>query len=134
MKLYLINSTRTNNFNDEQMLGKIKTLWGEATRKLESHQNSVYGVYYDYESDYKADHSLSVAIEDNNGNTFIEIPSNEIYEVFKVDTTDEQGIIKAWSKIWEQEEAGSLKRAYSYDFEKYNPNGEIEIHIAIKQS
>lgn len=116
------------------MLGKIKTLWGEATRKLESHQNSVYGVYYDYESDYKADHSLSVAIEDNNGNTFIEIPSNEIYEVFKVDTTDEQGIIKAWSKIWEQEEAGSLKRAYSYDFEKYNPNGEIEIHIAIKQS
>lgn len=132
MKLYLINSIRTNNFNDEQMLGKIKTMWGEASRKLENHRNSVYGVYYNYESDYKGDYSLSVAIEDNNGKSFIEIPNNEKYEVFKVDTTDEQGIIKTWSEIWKQEETGSLNRAYSYDFEKYYPNGEIEIHITIK--
>ncbi|MED0675248.1 MULTISPECIES: AraC family transcriptional regulator [Aneurinibacillus] len=93
MKLYFINSIRTNNFNDEQMMEKIKTMWGEASRKLKNHQNSVYGVYYDYESDYKGDYSLSVAIEDNNGKSFIEIPNNEKYEVFKVDTTDEQGII-----------------------------------------
>jgi predicted transcriptional regulator YdeE len=132
MLLYLVNSIRTNNFNDKQIMGKITTMWEEAYRNLEQYENSIYGVYYDYESDYKGDYSLSVAIEDNYGKSFIEIPKSEKYEIFKVDTTEEQGIIKTWRKIWEQEEAGALERAYSFDFEKYYPNGEIEIHIAIK--
>jgi len=38
-------------------------------------------------------------------------------------------MFKTWSKIWKQEETGLLERAYTYDFEKYSPNGEIEIHI-----
>ncbi|MFS0647164.1 hypothetical protein [Siminovitchia sp. 179-K 8D1 HS] len=40
--------------------------------------------------------------------------------------------MKTWKRIWELEEAGLLERVYTYDFEKYLPNGEIEIHIAIK--
>jgi predicted transcriptional regulator YdeE len=131
MQLYLINGIRTNNFNDEQMMGKIQTMWAEAYCNLEQYQNSIYGVYYDYKSNYKGDYSLSVAIEENYGKSFIEIPESEKYVIFKVDPTDEQGIIKTWNKIWKQEEAGVLKRAYSYDFEKYYPSGEIEIYIAI---
>ena len=46
-------------------------------------------------------------------------------------TSDEQGIFKTWKKIWDQEDSGLLERAYTYDFEKYTPNGEIEIYIAI---
>ncbi|MEI3612214.1 GyrI-like domain-containing protein [Pseudogracilibacillus sp. SO30301A] len=132
MRLYLVNSIRTNNFTDKEVMGKIQTMWEEAYRSLKQYQNSIYGIYYDYESDYKGDYSLSVAIEDEFGESFIEIPAKKKYEIYKVDTTDEQGILNTWSKIWEEEEAGVLKRAYSYDFEKYFPNGEIEIHIAIK--
>lgn len=132
MKLFLVNSIRTNNFNDKEMMAKIKTMWEESYRNLEQYHNSIYGVYYDYESNYKGDYSLSVAIEDRYGETFIGIPKNEKYEIFKVDTSDELGVVNTWKRIWEQEEAGLLDRAYTYDFEKYLPNGEIEIHIAIK--
>ncbi|MEL4025130.1 GyrI-like domain-containing protein [Lysinibacillus endophyticus] len=132
MKLFLLNSIRTNNFNDEEIMVKIKTMWEDAYRKLEHHQNSIFGVYYDYENNYKGDYSLSVGIEESYGESFIEIPNNEKYEIFKVDTSDEMGVINTWSKIWEKEEAGLLDRAYKYDFEKYSPNGEIEIYIAIK--
>nr|WP_106783168.1 effector binding domain-containing protein [Lysinibacillus timonensis] len=132
MNLYIINSIRTNNFNDEQMMGKIKSLWEEASRKLVNYQEAVYGVYYDYDSNYKGDYSLSVAIEENNSASIIYLSNDTKYEVFNVDHTDEQGIIKTWGQIWELEESGLLERAYSYDFEKYYPNGEIEIHIATK--
>ncbi len=70
MMLYIIDSIRTNNFHGEQMMGKIRTLWENASRKLEHHQNNVYGIYYDYESDYRGDYLLSIAIEENNGEAF----------------------------------------------------------------
>ncbi|WP_428911682.1 GyrI-like domain-containing protein [Niallia sp. Krafla_26] len=132
MKLYLVNSIRTNNFTDAQMTVKIKKLWEDSSRKIVLGQKNVYGVYYDYESDYKGNYSLSVAIDENNGNPFIEIPLNERYEIFRVDSADEQGIVKTWKKIWDQEASGLLERAYTYDFEKYSTNGEVEIYIAIK--
>lgn len=131
MQVYLVNSIRTNNFNDDQMMEKIKIMWKEASQSLTDEQNCTYGVYYDYESNYKGDYSLGVGIE-SKGETMIEIPAPEFYKVFKVDAADEQGIFKAWSKIWNLEETGALHRAYTLDYEKYYPNGEIEIHIAIK--
>jgi len=133
MKLYLVSTIRTNNFKDEQIMNKIKTVWEEAYQHLgQNHSGIKYGVYYNYESDYKGDYSLGVATQDRYGESIISIPENEKYEVFKVDILNEHGIINAWKKIWELEEARELERAYSYDFEKYFPNGEIEIHIAIK--
>jgi predicted transcriptional regulator YdeE len=68
MKLFIIDSIRTNNFHDEQMMEQIKTMQENAFRKLEHHLNNVYGVYY--ESDYRGDYSLSIAIEENNGEAF----------------------------------------------------------------
>ncbi|WP_078596247.1 GyrI-like domain-containing protein [Evansella clarkii] len=130
MKLSIVKSIRTNNFNDEHVMQKITGMWKEASERLPKHE-SIYGVYHEYQSDYKGDYTLSISVEDSNGESFIEIPSNDPYRIFKVDTT-EQGIFNTWNSIWEQEEAGILNRAYSFDFEKYYPNGEIEIHIAIK--
>lgn len=111
---------------------KISKLWKEAFNQLTNHENITYGVYHDYESDYKGDYSLSIAIENSDREPFIEIPNNEKYEIFKVDTSEEQGIFNTWNKIWDREEEGTLKRAYTYDFEKYYPNGDIEVHIAVK--
>lgn len=69
MKLSIINSMRTNNFNDERIMQKITELWKEASERLTKNESITYGVYYEYESDYKGDYSLSVAIEDKNGET-----------------------------------------------------------------
>lgn len=133
MQLSLINSIRTNNFNDNQMGSKIGSLWKEASDKLKTYKNNtVYGVYYDYVDNYKGDYSLGVGIEENNKDPIINIPNQECYKVFKVDTTQKQGILNTWNIIWGLEDKGTLNRAYTVDFEKYYPNGEIEIHIATK--
>ncbi|MBE1442788.1 GyrI-like domain-containing protein [Paenibacillus sp. OAS669] len=132
MKLTIINDVRTNNFNDYLLLQKITGLWKEASNSLTNRDIIIYGVYHDYESDYKGDYTLSVAFEDSKSESSLEIPDSAEYEIFNVDSAEEQGVINTWRKIWERENSGTLKRAYTYDFEKYYPNGEIEIYIAIK--
>jgi len=132
MDLTVIKSVRTNNFNNEAIMEKISNMWKEASNVLENHNGLTYGLYYDYESDYKGDYTLTVAIEGNEKDATIQIPEKSTYKVFEVDTSDEYGILNTWKKIWELEENGDLNRAYTYDFEIYFPNGQVEIHIAIK--
>lgn len=132
MQLTILQSIRTNNFMDELVMEKISGMWKEASGRITKHDGMTYGVYHEYESDYKGDYTLSVAIEMNEKLPSIEIPDSERFEIFTVDPSDEQGIFKTWQKIWALEEEGRLERAYSYDFEKYSPNGDIEIHIAIR--
>jgi predicted transcriptional regulator YdeE len=132
MKLTVLQSIRTNNFNDQQMAEKFTNMWSEASRLIRNKDSITYGVYYGYDSNYKGDYSVSVAVEDMEGDEFIELPVKGKYKIFQVDTNNEQGIYHTWSEIWEEEEAGLLKRAYSYDYEKYYPNGKIEIYIAEK--
>lgn len=114
------------------MLQKITELWRDASDTLAKDGNTKYGLYHNYESDYKGDYSLSIAIESNGEEPTIAIPQNEKYVIYQVETGNEQGIFNTWAEIWAQEETGTLKRAYTYDFEKYYPDGEIEIYIAIK--
>ncbi|CUB12287.1 GyrI-like domain-containing protein [Bacillus paranthracis] len=132
MKLTIINSVRTNNFNDSFLIQKITRLWKESSNRLTNKEIITYAVYHNYESNYKGDYSLSIAIEDNNGEPSLEIPNNAKYEIFNVDTAVENGVVNTWKEIWERENAGTLERIYKYDFEKYYPNGEIEVYIAIK--
>ena len=132
MKLTVINSVRTNNFNDDLLLQKISGLWKDASSRLTGQDSIVYGVYHTYESNYKGDYTLSIALEDSQNQPSLEIPNNTKYEIFNVDTADEQGTLNTWKTIWEREESGTLNTAYTYDFEKYYPNGEIEVFIAIK--
>ncbi len=112
------------------MMEKIQNMWKEAYRSLEGKNDTVYGIYYDYESDFKGDYSIGVGIENvDKGSMMISDQAN--YNIFKVTSSDEEGILKTWQKIWGLEESGELERAYTVDFEKYLPSGEIEIHIAI---
>lgn len=132
MKVTVIQSVRTNNFNDDLLIQKITGLWQEASPRLPGRDRTVYGVYHDYESDYKGDYTLSVAYEDNQGESVLDIPDDATYEIFDVDTTEELGIINTWKMIWERENSGTLNRAYTCDYEKYGPNGDIQIYIAVK--
>ncbi|ADC52366.1 hypothetical protein BpOF4_21854 (plasmid) [Alkalihalophilus pseudofirmus OF4] len=132
MNLMIIKSVRTNNFEDKAIMQKITEMWKEASSALLNQDEVTYGLYHEYESDYRGDYTVSVAVESSNNANTIKIPSISKYEIFKVDSLDENGILNTWKQIWEQEENGDLKRAYSFDFEKYNPNGQIEIHISTK--
>ncbi|MFA9559179.1 GyrI-like domain-containing protein [Evansella sp. AB-rgal1] len=132
MNLTIIKSVRTNNFKDKTIMQKITDMWKEASSALKNHHEVTYGLYYDYESDYKGNYTLSVAIESNDNDFTMKIPNNSKYEIFEVDTSSESGILNTWKEIWEREEKRDLERAYSFDYEKYYPNGQIEIHIAIK--
>ncbi|WP_078555670.1 GyrI-like domain-containing protein [Bacillus alkalicellulosilyticus] len=131
MKLTIINSVRTNNFNDNLVMQKITGLWEDAYKRITTPDSIIYGVYHNYESNYQGDYTLSIAIEDSKDEPSIEIPDSAKYKIFNVDTKDEQGIINTWKEIWNLEQSGTLKRAYSFDFEKYYPTGKIEIYIAI---
>lgn len=68
------------------MIGWWKRLQ-DCGRKLQFNQDQIiYGVYHNYESDYKGDYTLSIAIEDSQGNPSLKIPKNGNYEIFPVDT------------------------------------------------
>ncbi len=132
MKITIIKSIRTNNFKDELPIQKIAAMWKEASSLLRNYNGVIYGLYHDYESNYKGNYSISVAIESNEKEKSILVIPDKNYKIFRVNTSDEQGIVNTWGKIWELEEKGELPRAYTFDFEKYHPDETIEIHIAIK--
>lgn len=89
----------------------------------------IYGIYHQYESNNRGDYTLAIAAETPASNEKLVIPNQEyaVFECLQV----EHSIGEAWKKIWQLEEAKKLNRKYSLDFEKYYPNGKVEIHIAI---
>lgn len=133
MNLKVLKKIRTNNFNDEHVMKKITDMWKGVSSELSNHQGNTYGLYYEYESDYKGDYTLCVAIEEANESS-ITIPEDATYEIYKVNTDDEEGIFATWNEIWKKEEEGKINRAYTVDFEKYYPDGRIDIYIAVKDS
>ena len=131
MNLKVVNKVRTNNFNDELILQKITDMWKHASSELVDYKGITYGLYHEYESDYKGDYTVCVAIEEENESPVV-IPRETKYEIFKVNPDDEQGVYNVWKEIWKREEEGQLKRAYTYDYEKYDQDGNIDIWIAVE--
>lgn len=132
MELYVVDSIKTNNFEDPNMATVIGELWQRSGAMLQGYEGAVYGVYDRYMSNYKGDYRLSIAIESSNSGETIRIKDEQQYRVFSVNKEIEQGVYKVWQTIWELEEAEELQRAYTVDFEKYTPTGDIEIYIALK--
>jgi|SRR5690625_1291875 len=131
MKLAIVDKIRTNNFTDEHVMRKLTDMWKSVQPTLSTY-DYVYGLYYEYESDYKGDYTLAIAVKSKEENeSSISIIPDTKYEVFEVNTDDEQGIFNTWNDIWKKEEEGLLKRAYTFDFEKYYSDGKIEIYIAV---
>lgn len=127
-QIYEIQSIRTNNFTDAEVMKKFGEMWQTAI--LQGYGLSVlYGVYHDYASNYQGDYTCSVACDTPNDRKVIELPDTP-YQVFKCTRLD---IPQTWLKIWQLEEAGEISRAYQVDFEKYLLDGTVEIHVGIKE-
>lgn len=128
-EVYLIGEIRTNNFSDKDLFEKIRSLWGK-TNDYPIENDMKYGIYHQYVSNYRGDYTLSIATETPVSNEKLIIPDHE-YKVFEC-LQDEHSIGETWKKIWRLEDEKKLNRDYSLDFEKYYPDGRVEIHIAIK--
>ncbi|MBK5441571.1 MULTISPECIES: GyrI-like domain-containing protein [unclassified Peribacillus] len=128
-EVYIIGDIRTNNFTDENLFDKIGSLWNKMN-DFNIENDIKYGVYHQYTSNYRGDYTLTIATETPVSNEKIIIPENE-YKVFEC-LQDEHSISETWKKIWQLEDEKKLNRAYSLDYEKYYPDGKVEIHIAIK--
>ena len=137
--------TRTTN-QDNQAEKAITQLWGtfmlenlieQIPNKIDS---SIYCIYTHYESDFTGEYSVILGCEVSSVDelpknmTSIEIPMQN-YQVFESKGQIPQSIIKTWGEIW----STPLPRAYTADFEKYEPtdflkkDAAVEIFIALKE-
>lgn len=132
MELYILESIRTNNFTDPDMYNKIVGVWQNVHKRPEVENEAKYGVYHNYENNYKGDYDLSIATSSLTTAKKL-TPSEQGYIIFKVDSSKENGVFEAWQHIWALEESGELSRAYTIDYEKYDIDGSIEIHIAVNE-
>lgn len=130
MKVYALNHTRTNNFALD-MSDKIGQAWQEVARKVEEAQTIQYGIYHEYDGNYQNDYTLTIASEKNVEGAQPMILADDFYQVFPVDMSQKMGIFQTWQQIWNLEEQGKLKRAYTQDYEKYYLDGRVEIYIAL---
>ena len=126
LKLYPIAQQRLNNNIANEM---IPTLWQNNFDKLPQ-GHYCYGIYFNYAENYQADYDFAIASEAvlETDIPVIEIEDLSFYEVFRCKVDE---IYQTWQLIWKKEQQGLLKRAYSVDFEKYHPDGLVEIYIAI---
>jgi len=127
LKLYPIAQQRLNNDIANEM---IPTLWQNNFDKLPQGHHC-YGIYFNYATNHQADYDFAIASEAvlETDIPVIEIEDLSFYEVFRCQVDE---IYQTWQLIWKKEQQGLLKRAYSVDFEKYYPDGLVEIYIAVE--
>ncbi|RDE72591.1 AraC family transcriptional regulator [Haemophilus sputorum] len=129
LTLYLFATIRTHN-TKENTAEKIGQLWQNNFAKLTKNE-PYYGVYLNYESDFTGYYDVAVAQESKPEGSLstIEIEDLTWYEIFP---TNCESVVQTWQHIWNKEKQGLLKRAYKVDFEKYYPNGKVDIYISIR--
>lgn len=129
LTLYSLATIRTHNIK-ENTAEKIGQLWQNNFAKLPQNEH-YYGVYLNYEADFTGYYDVAVAQESKPEGSFstIEIEDLTWYEIFP---TNCESVVQTWQHIWNKEKQGLLKRAYKVDFEKYYPNGKVDIYISIR--
>ena len=129
LTLYPLATIRTHNIK-ENTAEKIGQLWQNNFAKLTKNE-PYYGVYLNYESDFTGYYDVAVAQESKpeDSSSTIEIEDLTWYEIFP---TTGKSVVQTWQHIWNKEKQGLLKRAYKVDFEKYYPNGKVDIYISIR--
>lgn len=136
-------SARTSNL-DPEMGQIIGSLWngffanGGPQAVPSSLGEQVYGLYSDYESDFRAQYDITVGCRVQSTDclppqmTVKTVPAGK-YAAFAVPNGDTAAVARVWEEIWGME----LDRSYTGDFEQYtsSPDGntrEVTIYIALK--
>lgn len=145
-------AVRTTNEAEKSGDGKIPQLWKtygeERIWETIPHQigsEYTYGVYSDYENGADGLYNMMVGVEVNDLEqlpdhlTGSAIPAAS-YAVFTSNVGPLSQIVpELWQHIWQWFAASSVKRSFTYDFERYdarsaNPGqAQMEIYIAIRE-
>ncbi|MCK3655017.1 hypothetical protein A4G19_04340 [Pasteurellaceae bacterium Macca] len=103
----------------------IQAFWQQHLDKLPQDQ-PYYGIYL-YDNSQKLTQFV-IATEQSNNLPVIKTDPFVWYETF---LTTKAFVDQTWERIKNKEKQGLLRRAYSLDIEKYNPDGKVEIHISL---
>lgn len=134
-----IRTTNAREMNPET--SKIGALHRQFDEKVPVDYKSgarVYGVYYNYESDYSGEFSVLAGTDQIDKTLIDNLESISVasgtYMVFEAKGEVPQIVIETWSKIWNyfSKEDAQYQRAYTTDYEFYKNQNEIEIYIAVK--
>ena len=134
--------TRTNNATEmNPQTGKIPGLWQTFDQTVPvDYKNGerVYGVYFQYESDYNGDFTVLAGFDGAQYPSTAQLTSITLQEgkylVFKRQGNMPDIAIEAWTDVWNYfcEQNAVHQRLYTTDFEFYPSGNDIEVHIAIK--
>lgn len=130
MKVFGLVNVRTNNYA-EDMGAKIGQAWQAAMEQLGENCGAKFGIYHEYDGNYRNDYTLTIATENVKTEDEVEL-SDEDYRIFEVEGGEPTSVYETWKKVWQLEDSGELDRAYTKDYEKYNPDGSVSIYIAVK--
>ncbi len=144
-------SARTTNKAEFEGNGVIAGLWqrffAEQIYAKVPHRadNNIMALYCEYASDKDGAYTILLGVrvtrvdEVPAGMVVHHVPAQQ-YAVFTTEKGQMPGIVvDAWQKIWAQETAGDLKRAYHTDYELYDErssdpqNAQVAIYIGIKE-
>ena len=117
---------------------KITPLWGRFYNEVLptlGEGATVYGVYYNYESDAMGTFDVLVGADElavSDEMKSVELQAGK-YLMFPVKGELPQAIIDTWMQIWAYFDDPSIdeKRAYETDFELYKSADEVEIYIGV---
>ena len=134
---YILKEVTIRTNNTEKGISQISELWkdisaGKLPVLFDSEHNFVEGIspiskYSNYENGEKGDYDISIVVE------------NGLYK--KYEAIDDNGNIelctkKAWKKVWDDTDTGTLKRAFTIDYEssvpaEYTKDGKAHCYLYI---
>lgn len=143
-----VQGLRVRTCNADEMqpeTARIGPLWANFASQIAPHMApgaQAYGVYHHYESDVHGAFDVlagASALRPQLGAAStlacVDMASG-LYLVFDASGKPPQAVVEAWETVWRYFADASCpyRRMYTTDFERYGPNGEIEVFIAVVPS
>lgn len=129
-------SVRTqNSIEFDEKTAKLPKLWQKFNSNNPTIDETVFGVYSDYESDVNGFYTVTAGIA--SANEVDELSSVKInsgnYLIFRGKGEMPKAIIDTWRVVWNYFTVDSpYKRCFMTDFEAYSNGDEVAIYIGIK--
>lgn len=129
-------SVRTqNSIEFDEKTAKLPELWQKFNSNNPTIDETVFGVYSDYESDVNGFYTVTAGIASKNEEEelkSIKIKSGN-YLIFKGKGEMPKAIIDTWKTVWSYFTVDSLyKRCFMTDFEAYGNGDEVAVYIGIE--
>lgn len=129
-------SARTqNSIEFDEQTAQLPKLWQKFNSNNPAINETVFGVYWDYESDVNGFYTVTAGVaSENEKHELISVKINSgNYLIFRGKGELPKAIIDTWTTVWNYfTEDNSYKRAFMTDFEVYSNDDEVAIYIGIE--